>query len=100
VTGELAEVAFERLRFDSFVLGACGIDERNGVTTHLPADARVKRAAVASCGRTIAAADASKLSAVAFGHVCPLEALDRLVTDAPAPLTAALEAAGLIVDRV
>ena len=42
VTGDLAEVAFERLRFDTFVLGVCGIDEYNGVTTHVPADARVK----------------------------------------------------------
>lgn len=100
VTGDLAEVAFERLRFDTFVLGACGIDEDNGVTTHVPADARVKRAAVASCARTIAVADGSKLGKVAFGHVCSLSALDRLVTDAPPSATAPLEALGLTVERV
>jgi hypothetical protein len=58
----------------TFVLGVCGIDEVNGVTTHVPADARVKRAAVASCGRTIAVADRSKLGEVAFAHVCSLSA--------------------------
>jgi DeoR/GlpR family transcriptional regulator of sugar metabolism len=99
VTGDLAEVAFERLRFDTFVLGACGIDEGNGVTTHVPADARVKRAAVASCARTIVVADRSKLGEVAFGHVCSLSAVDRLVTDAPASVTAPLEALGLTVER-
>jgi DeoR/GlpR family transcriptional regulator of sugar metabolism len=100
VTGDLAEVAFERLRFDTFVLGVCGIDEYSGVTTHVPADARVKRAAVAACGRTIAVADRSKLGEVAFGHVCSLSALDRLVTDAPPSATAPLEALGLTVERV
>ena len=100
VTGDLAEVAFERLRFDTFVLGACGIDARNGVTTHLPADARVKRAAVASSARTIIAADWSKLGVVTFGHVCPLSAGERLVTDAPPDDTADLERPGFIVQRV
>jgi DeoR/GlpR family transcriptional regulator of sugar metabolism len=100
VTGDLAEVAFERLRFDTFVLGACGIDARNGVTTHRPADARVKRIAVASSARTIVVADRSKLGVVTFGHVCPLAAAERLVTDAPAGDTAELEAPGFIIQRV
>ncbi len=100
VTGDLAEVAFEHLRFDTFVLGACGIDEGNGVTTHVPADARVKRAAVASSARTIAVADWSKLGVVAFGHVCSLSDVDLLVTDAPPSATAQLEALVLIVVRV
>lgn len=33
-TGDLAEVALDRLRFDTFVLGACGVDTYSGVTTH------------------------------------------------------------------
>jgi DeoR/GlpR family transcriptional regulator of sugar metabolism len=100
VTGDLAEVAFERLRFDSFILGCCGIDERNGVTTHVPSDARVKRAAVASARRTIAIADQSKLGAVAFGHVCSVSAIERLVTDADAATTKGLESAGVRIDHV
>jgi DeoR/GlpR family transcriptional regulator of sugar metabolism len=100
VTGDLAEVAFERLRFDTFVLGCCGIKEGDGVTTHVPADARVKRAAVMSSRRTVAVGDHSKLGAVAFGRVCGLDALERLVTDASPDQTTELEAAGLTVDRV
>jgi DeoR/GlpR family transcriptional regulator of sugar metabolism len=100
VTGDLAEVAFERLRFDTFVLGCCGIEHQNGVTTHVPADARVKRAALKASRRTIAVADASKIDGVAFGRVCALEALERLVTNADAEAVVALEAAGLRVDRV
>jgi DeoR/GlpR family transcriptional regulator of sugar metabolism len=100
VTGELAEVAFERLRFDTFVLGCCGISEGDGVTTHVPADARVKRAAIAASRRTILASDASKLGEVAFGKVCDLDALERMVTDAAPSQTGGLEVAGLTIQRV
>lgn len=85
---------------EDFVLGRCGIDELNGVTTHVPADARVKRAAVSASQRTIAVADASKLGALAFGHVCALDALERLVTDAAVEPVIGLESAGLRVDLV
>ena len=99
VTGDLAEVAFERLRFDTFVLGCCGIDVRDGVTTHLPADASVQRAAVRSARRTIVIADESKLGLVTFGHVCGLDAVECLVTDASASATSVFEADGLAVTR-
>jgi DeoR/GlpR family transcriptional regulator of sugar metabolism len=100
VTGDLAEVAFERLRFDTFVLGCCGIDGSEGVTTHVPADARVKRAACAAARRTIVVGDSSKVGLVAFGHVCGLRVPERFVTDAGAEQVAGLEAAGLAVQRV
>jgi DeoR/GlpR family transcriptional regulator of sugar metabolism len=100
VTGDLAEVAFERLRFDTFILGCCGISEHDGVTTHVPADARIKRAAIASSRRTVLVGDASKLGGVAFGRVCELDALELLVTDAAPAQTADLELAGLTIARV
>jgi DeoR/GlpR family transcriptional regulator of sugar metabolism len=100
VTGDLAEVAFERLRFDTLVLGCCGLDEREGVTTHVPADARVKRAALRSARRMVLASDATKIGQVTFGHVCSLAAAERLVTDAAPEQTGPLEAAGLPVQRV
>jgi DeoR/GlpR family transcriptional regulator of sugar metabolism len=99
VTGDLAEVAFERLRFDTLVLGCCGLDVAEGVTTHVPADARVKRAALAAARRTILASDASKIGIVTFGRVCSLAAAERLVTDASPAQAEPLEAAGLLVQR-
>jgi DeoR/GlpR family transcriptional regulator of sugar metabolism len=100
LTGDLTEMAFERLRFDTFVLGCCGISERDGVTTHVPADASIKRAAIASSRRTILVGDASKLGAVAFGRVCGVDAIDQLVTDASPAQTKALRLAGLTINRV
>jgi DeoR/GlpR family transcriptional regulator of sugar metabolism len=88
------------LRFDTFVLGCCGISELDGVTTHVPADARIKRAAVASSRRTIVVGDASKLGAVAFARVCGLDAIEQMVTDASPTQTNGLELAGLTIHRV
>jgi DeoR/GlpR family transcriptional regulator of sugar metabolism len=100
VTGDLAEIAFERLRFDTFVLGCCGIDARDGITTHLPSDARVQRAALRSARRMIVIADESKLGLVTFGHVCDLTAAERLITDAGPAQTSQFEEIGVAVTRV
>jgi DeoR/GlpR family transcriptional regulator of sugar metabolism len=100
LSGELAELAFERLRFDTFILGCCGIDAREGVTTHLPADARVQRAAIRSARRTVVIGDQSKLGLVTFSHVCDLTSVDLLVTDAGADQVRQFEALGLEVARV
>jgi DeoR/GlpR family transcriptional regulator of sugar metabolism len=99
VTGDLAQRAFDDLRFDTFLLGCCGIGVGDGVTTHVPGDASVKRAAVRSSRRTIAVADGSKLGRVAFARVCAIGELDRLITDTDADpeQVADVEEAGLPV---
>ncbi|HEV2376146.1 MAG TPA: DeoR/GlpR family DNA-binding transcription regulator [Streptosporangiaceae bacterium] len=83
-TGSLAEAAFEHLRFDTCVLSSCGVDVRQGVTDNLLSEVAVKRAAAASAQRIILAVDSSKLGKVAFGHICPVTAIDVLVTDSSA----------------
>lgn len=99
--GSLTEHAFSQLRFDTYVMGVCGVDASAGVTTHLLPEAAVKRAAVARARRVIAVADASKLGQVAFGHVCDLSDLDVVITDASADATVVeeLTAAGVDVRR-
>jgi DeoR/GlpR family transcriptional regulator of sugar metabolism len=47
--------------------------------------------------RTILAADQDQAGIVTFGHVCPLPALKRMVTDAPPASTADLRAPGLAI---
>jgi DeoR/GlpR family transcriptional regulator of sugar metabolism len=84
LVGSLTECAFSELRFDTFVMGICGIDTNAGVTTHLLSEAAVKRAAAKTSRRVIVVADSSKLGKVAFGHVCDLADLDVVVTDAAA----------------
>jgi DeoR/GlpR family transcriptional regulator of sugar metabolism len=97
--GALAEYAFEVMRFDTFVLGVCGVSARDGVTAHDLAEAQVKRAAVRASVRVVAAADGSKLGRTTFGRVCPISDVDVLCTDAAAPeeQVADLRAAGVEV---
>jgi DeoR/GlpR family transcriptional regulator of sugar metabolism len=84
LTGSLAESSFSQLRFDTYVMGPCGLDAKAGITTHFLAETAIKRAAARCSQRVIAVADSSKLGRVAFGHVCDLDEIDIVLTDAGA----------------
>ena len=84
LTGSLAESSFSQFRFDTYVMGPCGIDTEAGMTTHHLAESVVKRTAAKYSQRVIAVADSSKLGRVAFGHVCDLDQIDIILTDAGA----------------
>ena len=97
--GSLTEASFSQLRFDTCVMGPCGIDVKAGITTHLLAETAVKRAAARASQRVIAVADSTKLGRVAFGHICDVGDIDILLTDTGAdPQTVAeLRVAGVDV---
>ena len=61
--------------------GAGGIELSAGVTEYNLEDAHIKRVTLNSCRRCVVLADASKLGAVAFARVCPLDRVHVLVTD-------------------
>jgi DeoR/GlpR family transcriptional regulator of sugar metabolism len=79
--GPLTEHAFEVMRFDTMVLGSCGLSARNGVSAHDLAEGAVKKAAVEASARVVAAIDSSKFGRTAFGRVCPVRDIHVLVTD-------------------
>ncbi len=99
LTGSLTDPAFAQLRFDTCIMGPCGIDAKAGITTHLLAETAVKRAAAKASQRVIAVADSSKLGRVAFGHICDLDSIDMVLTDTGADPEAveSLRMAGLDV---
>ncbi|MEV5505583.1 DeoR/GlpR family DNA-binding transcription regulator [Streptomyces orinoci] len=94
--GEMAVRTFEDLRFDTFILGCCGVDAANGATAYNLDDVHVKRAAVRAAQRVILVATAEKLGRVALGRICSVEQLSLVVTDAPrgTPAVEELRAAG------
>ncbi|MBY8878831.1 DeoR/GlpR family DNA-binding transcription regulator [Actinacidiphila acidipaludis] len=102
LTGPLTESALAALRFDTAVLGCCGLTAADGLTAYDLAEAAVKRAAIASARRVIAVADAAKFSRTALAHVVPAGALHTVVTDERAPREEvdALTAAGVTVRTV
>jgi DeoR/GlpR family transcriptional regulator of sugar metabolism len=102
MVGPLALAGIRALRFDTVVLGCCGVSPEGDVMAHDLGDAAVKQALLASGGRSVLAVDGAKFGRAALAVVGPLAALDVVVTDdtAPEPAVAALRAAGVEVHRV
>ncbi|AGF60488.1 DeoR-family transcriptional regulator [Streptomyces hygroscopicus subsp. jinggangensis TL01] len=100
--GPLTLASLSALRFDTAVLGCCGLTDGDGMTAYDLNEAAVKKAVVASARRVIAAADGSKLGRTAHAYVGPSTLVDVLVTDATAPAdeTTALENSGITVKIV
>ena len=79
--GFLAEEALARLHFDLCVLGADGIDEKNGLTTTDFETARLNALAIGQSARRLVVADSSKFSTCALVSYGPLSAVDRIITE-------------------
>jgi DeoR/GlpR family transcriptional regulator of sugar metabolism len=99
MVGPLALASIAALRFDTVVLGCCGVSPEGHVMAHDLGDAAVKQALLASARRSVLAVDGSKFGQGALAVVCELSSLDVVVTDenAPAAALAALRAAGVEV---
>jgi DeoR/GlpR family transcriptional regulator of sugar metabolism len=100
--GPLTESSIKALRFDTAVVGCCGLSAEQGLTAHDLPEVAVKQAAIASARRVVVVCDSDKFTRVAFGAVCPLEKIDVVVTDAgiPPKQRDALTAAGVAVHVV
>jgi DeoR family transcriptional regulator, fructose operon transcriptional repressor len=99
LAGPLALASLAALRFDTAIVGCCGLSAAEGLTAYDLDDAAIKKAIIASARRIIAAADGSKLGRTAHAYVGPSALVHTLVTDtgAPAEEVAALEGAGTVV---
>jgi DeoR/GlpR family transcriptional regulator of sugar metabolism len=102
MVGPQALAAIAALRFDTVVLGCCGVSPEGHVMAHDLGDAAIKQALLASGARSVLAVDGTKFGRGALAVVCELAGIDVVVTDdaAPVPAVAALQAAGVEVHRV
>lgn len=102
LTGPLTEASLAALRFDTAVLGCCGLTTADGLTAYDLAEAATKRAAIASARRVIAVAEGAKLARTALAFVAPVTALHTVVTEESAPRREieALTAAGVTLRTV
>ncbi|MEW2409202.1 DeoR/GlpR family DNA-binding transcription regulator [Streptomyces griseoviridis] len=102
LTGPLTLASLAAVRFDTAVIGCCGLDAAQGLTAYDLDDAAVKQAALRSSRRVLAATDSAKLTHTAHAFVAPVTALHTLVTDRSAPREAidAIGAAGVTVRTV
>jgi DeoR/GlpR family transcriptional regulator of sugar metabolism len=102
MVGPLALAGIAAVRFDTVVLGCCGVSPEGHVMAHDLGDAAVKQALLASGRRSVLAMDGTKYGRGALAVVCELAAVDVIVTDDRAPTSAVetLRAAGVEVHRV
>lgn len=83
-TGASAIDMIANHRFDWYVMTVSGLDLEAGCTEWNLDDSAVKQAALGSARNTVVAADSSKLGAIAFARVCPIERVDIVVTTSDA----------------
>jgi DeoR/GlpR family transcriptional regulator of sugar metabolism len=101
MVGPLALASIAAVRFDTVVLGSCGVSPEGQVMAHDLGDAAVKRALLASASRSVLALDGAKFGRGALAVVRGLSTLDVVVTDTTAPesVLAGLRANGVEVHR-
>lgn len=99
--GPLATPILRDLHLDLTILGVNGIDVGTGASAHHEGEAAVNAMMVERANQVIVVADSSKLGRNAFARICPIEAVDILVTDAAATdeQVEAFAAAGVRVIR-
>jgi DeoR family transcriptional regulator of aga operon len=102
LVGPLAERALDDMNLDIAIVGVDGIAPAEGLTTHHEVEAHTNRTMLDRARTVVVVADSSKLGLVAFARICPLEAVDELITDvvADASTVAAIREAGVSVTTV
>jgi DeoR family transcriptional regulator, aga operon transcriptional repressor len=102
LVGPVAERALEEMRLDIAVVGADGVALEDGLTTHHEVEAATNRMLLERSRTVVAVADSSKLGIATFARICPLDAVDELITDVAAAPSAVepMRDAGVTVTMV
>jgi DeoR family transcriptional regulator, aga operon transcriptional repressor len=102
LVGPLAEQSLAGLNLDVVFLGADGITQASGLTTHHEVEARTDQALIERAGRVICVADSSKIGKTAFAQICVIDRVHELITDVRADrsVLAGLVEAGVAVTAV
>ena len=102
LVGPIAEQTLAGLNLQVAVVGVDGIGARTGLTTHDEIEAHTNAAMIRQAERVIVVADGSKVGRAQLARICPVDAVQDLVTDASADPAAvdALRAAGTTVHVV
>jgi DeoR family transcriptional regulator of aga operon len=102
LVGPAAEQTLADLQLDIAIIGVDGIDAVSGCTTHHEVEAHTNAVMIERARRVIVVADGSKIGVAAFARICPLEAVDELITDRGANVRGlrGLREAGVAVEVV
>ncbi len=81
LVGSAAAQTLQGLNVDVAFIGVNGISVERGLTTHNEEEAEINRAMVYAAHRVVVVADHSKLGKATLVQICPIEAVNVLVTD-------------------
>jgi len=79
--GPVTERMLAEFQFDIYLMAVGGISAERGLTDFFIPDVEVKKRALRSARRVVVTADATKIDAVAFARIGPVDSVDVLVTD-------------------
>ena len=81
LVGPIADRTVGDLHLDTAFIGADGVTASAGLTTHHEIEAHTDRAVLDAASSVVVVVDGSKLGRVAFVEICPVAAVNELVTD-------------------
>lgn len=84
--GALPERVYQEFHVDKAFIGIAGISLEDGLTEYNIEDAQIKKILFRSAREKIVVTDSSKFGVTTFASVAPLSAVDKIVTDAGAPV--------------
>lgn len=84
LVGEAATDALRHLFVDKVFIGANGLHVEHGATAYHPGEAAVNRVMAEQARERIVVVDHSKLGVVATHQFCPIQTVNRLITDTAA----------------
>ncbi|MFT5143006.1 MAG: DeoR family transcriptional regulator of aga operon [Rhodothermales bacterium] len=97
--GPMAETMLSAYSCRKLFLGVDGLDLAHGLSTSNPLEASLNQRMIAAAQEIIVVTDSSKFGLRGFSQICPLEQVDKIVTDdqLPAATVKLLEDRGLEV---
>jgi DeoR family transcriptional regulator of aga operon len=102
LSGPLGNRVLDEITMDCVFLGVDAVDPVHGAFAHNESEADINRLLAGRAKVVVVVADSSKLGTRAFAQICPISAVDLLLTDsAAAPdIVRQFEAEGLTVKAV
>jgi DeoR family transcriptional regulator of aga operon len=81
LSGPIAETTLAGLNLDIAFVGVDGIEAKAGCTTYQEIEAHTNGVMIEQARLVVVVADGSKIGRAAFARMCPLSAVDELITD-------------------
>lgn len=99
LSGMFANALVESIHVDKAFCGASGIDLKHGIVDYHLEEAELRKKIIDRAANVVILADHTKFTSNAFVTVCPLTAVDVIVTDddAPRDVTSEIELSGVRV---